>query len=63
MTNKRRDLVGPGRLASGMSAHNPLSARLVELAGFDGIWASGFELSAPMGCPMRTCCPSPSTST
>src|SRR6516162_7011518 len=31
MTNKRRDLVGPGRLASGMSAHNPLSARLAEL--------------------------------
>ena len=37
MTNKLRDLVGPGRLASVMSAHNPLSARLAELAGFDGI--------------------------
>src|SRR5215472_2983823 len=51
MTNKLRDLVGPGRLASVMSAHNPLSARLAELAGFDGIWASGFELSAAYGVP------------
>ena len=51
MTNKLRDLVGPGKLASVMSAHNPLSARLAELAGFDGIWASGFELSAAYGVP------------
>ena len=51
MTNKLRDLVGPGRLASVMSAHNPLSARLAENAGFDGIWASGFELSAAYGVP------------
>jgi phosphoenolpyruvate phosphomutase len=51
MTNTLRDLVGPGRLASVMSAHNPLSARLAELAGFDGIWASGFELSAAYGVP------------
>jgi phosphoenolpyruvate phosphomutase/phosphonopyruvate hydrolase len=51
MTNKLRDLVGPGRLASVMSAHNPLSARLAELAGFNGIWASGFELSAAYGVP------------
>src|SRR5215510_10895280 len=51
MTNKLRDLIGPGRLASMMSAHNPLSARLAELAGFDGIWASGFELSAAYGVP------------
>src|SRR5215469_104224 len=51
MANKLRELVGPGRLASMMSAHNPLSARLAELAGFDGIWASGFELSAAYGVP------------
>src|SRR5262245_1500532 len=51
MTNKLRDLAGPGRLASVMSAHNPLSARLAELAGFDGIWASGFEFSAAYGVP------------
>ena len=29
-----------------MAAHSPLSARLAEEAGFDGIWASGFEFSA-----------------
>ena len=63
MTNKLGDLVGPGRLASVMWAHNPLSARLAELAGFDGIWASGFELSAPMESPMRASCLSPSIST
>jgi phosphoenolpyruvate phosphomutase len=34
-----------------MSAHNPLSARLAEEAGFDGVWASGFELSAAYGVP------------
>ncbi|MCC2670041.1 MAG: pepM [Armatimonadetes bacterium] len=27
-------------------AHHPLSARLVEEAGFDAVWASGFEISA-----------------
>src|SRR5438067_1193842 len=32
-------------------AHNPLSARLVEEAGFDAIWASGFEISASQGVP------------
>ena len=34
-----------------MAAHSPLSARLVAEAGFDGIWASGFELSALYGLP------------
>lgn len=32
-----------------MAAHSPLSAALAEEAGFDGIWASGFELSALYG--------------
>jgi phosphoenolpyruvate phosphomutase len=32
-----------------MAAHSPLSARLAEEAGFDGLWASGFELSALFG--------------
>src|SRR5881296_976876 len=39
------------RLVTLMAAHNPLSARLAEEAGFDGIWASGFELSAAYGVP------------
>ncbi len=32
-------------------AHSGLSARLVEQAGFDAIWASGFEISAARGVP------------
>ena len=51
MANKLRDLVAPGSLASVMSTQNPLSARLAELAGFDGVSASGFELSAAYGVP------------
>ncbi|HZU89866.1 MAG TPA: phosphonopyruvate hydrolase [Stellaceae bacterium] len=51
MANRLRDLVAGGGLATIMSAHNPLSARLAEAAGFDGIWASGFELSAAYGVP------------
>ena len=34
-----------------IAAHNPLGARLAERAGFDGVWASGFELSASYGVP------------
>jgi phosphoenolpyruvate phosphomutase len=33
-------------LVHAMAAHSPLSARLAEEAGFDALWASGFELSA-----------------
>lgn len=51
MANQLRDLIAGGGLASVMSAHSPLSARLAELARFDGIWASGFELSAAYGVP------------
>jgi phosphoenolpyruvate phosphomutase len=32
-----------------MATHSPLSARLAEEAGFDGLWASGFEMSALYG--------------
>ncbi|KAK5048087.1 hypothetical protein LTR84_006277 [Exophiala bonariae] len=40
------------RPAVAMAAHNPLSAKLVaEAAGFDAIWASGFELSASYAVP------------
>jgi phosphoenolpyruvate phosphomutase len=34
-----------------MAAHSPLSAILVQEAGFEGVWASGFELSALYGLP------------
>jgi phosphoenolpyruvate phosphomutase len=32
-------------------AHDALSARLVEEAAFEGVWASGFEISASRGVP------------
>lgn len=51
MANALREKVAAGGLATLMAAHNPLSARLAEEAGFDGIWASGFELSAAYGVP------------
>lgn len=38
-------------MARVMAAHNPLSAILAQEAGFDGLWASGFELSASLGLP------------
>lgn len=46
-----RDKIAAGHLLHVMSAHSPLSARLAEEARFDGIWASGFELSALYGLP------------
>jgi phosphoenolpyruvate phosphomutase len=45
------EIIAADGLARIMAAHNPLSAMLVEEAGFDGIWASGFELSAACGLP------------
>jgi phosphoenolpyruvate phosphomutase/phosphonopyruvate hydrolase len=51
MANALKDKLAAGDLVTVMSAHNPLSARLAEEAGFDGIWASGFELSAAYGVP------------
>jgi len=45
-----RDKMAASGLVHVMSAHSPLSARLAEEAGFDGLWASGFELSALYGC-------------
>ena len=39
------------RLFVAMAAHHPLSARLAEEAGFDGIWGSGFELAASFAVP------------
>ena len=46
-----KDAMAREGLAHAMAAHNPLSARLAERAGFHGIWASGFELSAAYGVP------------
>ena len=34
-----------------VGAHDGLTAKLAELAGFDGVWASGFEISASHAVP------------
>jgi phosphonopyruvate hydrolase len=41
-----RAALNPNHPAVAMAAHSPLSAKLAEEAGFEAIWASGFELSA-----------------
>jgi phosphoenolpyruvate phosphomutase len=46
---KLREAIAERGLAHIMAAHSPLSAILAEEAGFDGLWASGFELSALYG--------------
>jgi 2-methylisocitrate lyase-like PEP mutase family enzyme len=46
-----RETLNQGRLFTAMAAHNPLSAKLAEQAGFDGIWGSGFELAASYAVP------------
>ena len=46
----RERLSRPGPVLA-VGAHSPLSARLAERAGFDAIWASGFEISALHGVP------------
>jgi phosphoenolpyruvate phosphomutase len=46
----RQLLSSPGCIVIA-GAHDGLSARLVEEAGFHGVWASGFEISASHGVP------------
>ena len=46
-----RDVLAKKRLVEAMASHSPLSAMLAAEAGFDAIWASGFELSALYGVP------------
>ncbi|MGX5806159.1 isocitrate lyase/phosphoenolpyruvate mutase family protein [Bradyrhizobium sp. Arg314] len=46
---KLREAMAERGLVHIMAAHSPLSAILAEEAGFDGLWASGFELSALYG--------------
>src|SRR5262252_524719 len=41
-----RERLDPHHPAIAMAAHNPLAAKLAAQAGFDAIWASGFEVSA-----------------
>ena len=48
---KFREILAKNGLVEAMAAHSPLSAMLAAEAGFDAIWASGFELSAMYGVP------------
>src|SRR5688572_14904314 len=48
-TRQFRALLNSSRTEFLMEAHNGLSARIVEEAGFKGIWASGLSISAAMG--------------
>jgi len=45
-TSQLRNLLNSGRTEFILEAHNGLSARIVEEAGFKGIWGSGLALSA-----------------
>ncbi|HOU36174.1 MAG TPA: phosphoenolpyruvate mutase [Candidatus Omnitrophota bacterium] len=48
---KLRALFGSGKVVRIMGAHNALGAKLIERAGFDGVWASGLEISTSFGVP------------
>ncbi len=50
-SNTLKQALSQGRLFTAMAAHNPLAALLAQEAGFDGIWGSGFELSASYAVP------------
>src|SRR5260221_5914585 len=46
----RRLLARPGPIVLG-GAHDGLTSRIVEEAGYDAVWASGFEISASYAVP------------
>ncbi len=51
MSKYLKDKIKSKGLVQIMAGHSALSAVLAEEAGFDGVWASGFELSALHGLP------------
>lgn len=48
-TTQLRQMINAPEQAYLMEAHSGLSARIVEEAGFEGIWASGLSISAALG--------------
>ena len=46
-----RDLIDRSGLIRLVGAHNGMGAKLIERAGFEGVWASGLEISASYGIP------------
>jgi len=47
---KLRELMNRPGIIRTVGAHDALSAKLIERAGFDAIWASGFGISASLKC-------------
>ena len=47
-TTQLKNLVTRPELAFLMEAHNGLSAKIAEEAGFEGIWGSGLSISAAL---------------
>ena len=50
-TSHLRQLVTRPEIAFLMEAHDGLSARIAEEAGFEGVWASGLTVSASLRRP------------
>jgi len=50
-SQKLRELIKEKDIVRVAGAHDGLTAKLVEEAGFDAVWASGFEISASYGVP------------
>ncbi|MDB4993989.1 MAG: Phosphoenolpyruvate phosphomutase [Myxococcaceae bacterium] len=48
-TTRLKQMIQSPELSFLMEAHNGLSAKVVEEAGFDGIWGSGLSISAALG--------------
>lgn len=48
-TTQLKNMLYSGELEFIMEAHNGLSAKIVQEAGFKGIWASGLSISASLG--------------
>src|SRR5215212_9365947 len=48
-TTRLQNLITRPQLSFLMEAHNGLSAKIVQEAGFEGIWASGLSISASLG--------------
>jgi phosphoenolpyruvate phosphomutase len=50
-SRRLRELLAEDTIIRAMGAHNGLTARLAERAGFEAIWASGLEISASYALP------------
>ena len=49
-TSKLKHMINRAEMSFLMEAHNGLSAKIAEEAGFEAIWGSGLSISASLGC-------------